>query len=119
VNPVTRNCFNLFLSAALLGACAGRGEPEGNLPILEQRLTDEEITRLLPKGTPAGAVRELLGTPARAYVSAERTETWEYRLTGFQHPRTLYVELGGGQQVKDVYVLERRGATTRPSAPHR
>jgi len=109
----------MFLPLAVLGGCAGGAPDDGKIAVLEQRLTDEELTRLLPKGTPAWAVRELLGAPARAYVSAEGTETWEYRLTGFQHPRTLYVELGGGEAVKDAYVLERRGATTRPSALHR
>jgi hypothetical protein len=107
----------LFLALAVFGGCAG-GERDGKLPVLEERMSDEEIMRLLPEGTPAGAVRELLGAPERAYVSSEDTETWEYRLKGFQHPRTLYVELGG-QRVKDVYVLERRGATSRPSTPHR
>jgi hypothetical protein len=118
VSPVNRNCFNLFLALAVLGGCAG-GEPGGGgVATLEQRLSDEEITRRLPEGTPAGAVRERLGAPERAYVSSEDTETWEYRLTGSPHPRTLYVQLSEGV-VKHVYVLERRGATSRPSAPHR
>lgn len=76
------------------------------------------MTRLVPRGTQAAAVRERLGAPERAYVSVEGTETWEYRLTGSPHPRTLYVQLFEGV-VKDAYLLERRGATTRPSAPHR
>ena len=86
----------MFLAAAVLGACAGTG-PDAKLAAVEQRLTDEEIVRLLPEGTPASAVRELLGPPTREYaLFPEDIETWEYRLTGFQRPRTLYVQLSSG-----------------------
>ena len=86
----------MFLAAAVLGACAGTG-PDAKLAAVEQRLTDEEIVRLLPEGTPASAVRELLGPPTREYaLFPEDIETWEYRLAGFLHPRTLYVQLSAG-----------------------
>lgn len=103
----------MFLAVAVLGACAGTG-PDGKLAALEQRLSDEEIVKLLPQGTPAAAVRELLGPPTREYaLFPEDIETWEYRLSGFQRPRTLYVQLSAQHLVKQVYVLERRGTTSR------
>jgi hypothetical protein len=67
---------------------------------------------LLPAHASEATVRELLGPPTRAYsLYSSELETWEYLLTGFNRPRTLYLELANGQ-VERTYVLERRSRSS-------
>ena len=96
-------------------AYAARIAGDGTLVSLEQRLTPENISKLRPESSTAEDVRDTIGPPFRAYpLTGKPGEVWEYRLQGFQRPVTLYVQLTPDRIVSDVYLLERRGTSSRP-----
>jgi len=96
------------------GNYAARIAPDGRLISLEQRLSDANIAKLPPDASSAEDVRDLLGPPHRSYrLPGEEREVWEYQLEGVQRPLTLYVRLSSDQIVREVFMLERRGAASR------
>ena len=96
------------------GNYAARIAPDGRLISFEQRLNDVNIAKLLPDVSRAEDVRDVLGPPHRSYsLPGKAGEIWEYQLEGFQRPLTLFVQLSSDQIVREVFMLERRGAASR------
>jgi len=59
---------------------AARFLPEDKLVAVEQRLTKENIARVVPDKSVKQEVRELLGPPWKAYRTLDGHEEWDYRV---------------------------------------
>lgn len=81
--------------------------PDGVVRGVEQRLTPENVRKLVPGTTQAKDVRELLGPPWRvARLERQHRDVWEYAiydLRGFEY--VLYVQLSGEGVVREVLML--------------
>lgn len=86
---------------------AARIGPDGKLLAIEQRLTEENIAKLVRGQSQAGNVRELLGPPHRAdpFPRMER-EIWTYYLRGSPNWKVLYVQLSADGVVREVYYMD-------------
>jgi len=87
---------------------------DGRLIALEQRLTDENITKLVPNTTRAEQVRELFGPPWSAvnFPRQDRT-TWTWHMRRFGDPGipvSLNVQMSPDGVVREVYVLDESSA---------
>src|SRR4051794_13983330 len=74
---------------------AARIAPDGHLIAVEQRLTEENVSRVA-KGLPAEAVLDLLGPPYQPTVFSNlEREVWTYpmRQSGYMYPRWSVVPL--------------------------
>ena len=94
-----------------------RMSPEGRLVAIEQRLTDENIAKIVPNTTRAEQVRDLLGPPYAAghYARLERNIwTWHMRRFGDPGiPVQLNVQMSADGLVREVYILD-ESDTDRP-----
>jgi outer membrane protein assembly factor BamE (lipoprotein component of BamABCDE complex) len=92
--------------------------PDGRLVAIEQRLTDENITKIIPNTTRAEQVRDLLGPPwaAGRYARLDRNVwTWHMRRFGDPGiPVQLNVQMSPDGVVREVYILDESDAD-RPS----
>jgi len=86
---------------------AARIGPDGKLLAIEQRLTEENIAKLVRGQSQAGNVRELLGPPHRAdpFPRMER-EIWTYYMRGSPNWKVLYVQLSADGVVREVYYMD-------------
>ncbi len=86
---------------------AARIGPDGNLLAIEQRLTEENIAKLVRGQSQAGDVRELLGPPHRAdpFPRMER-EIWTYYMHGYPNWKVLYVQLSPDHVVRELYYMD-------------
>src|SRR5262249_20291876 len=95
-----RQPFGRQMYAVRLGA-------DGVVRGVEQRLTVENVNKLVP-GTPAAVVRELLGPPWRvAHLARLQREVWEYTIynrNASLDEYFLYVQFEGGA-VREVLML--------------
>lgn len=87
-----------------------RISPDGRLAALEQRLTDENIARIIPNTTRAELVRELLGPPWAAghYARLDRN-VWTWHMRHFGDPGIpvqLNVQMTPDGVVREVYILD-------------
>lgn len=87
-----------------------RVAPDGRLLAIEQRLTDENVAKIIPNTTRAEQVRELLGPPWAAghYARLERNIwTWHMRRFGDPGiPVQLNVQMSPDGVVREIYVLD-------------
>jgi hypothetical protein len=79
---------------------------DGKLVAIEQRLTDENVARLVPGTTRAADVRALLGPPygVTRFPRLER-EVWQYHMRRYGNPGmpfALYVQLSPDGVVREV-----------------
>lgn len=66
---------------------------DGMMRGIEQRLTLENVAKLVRRQTTAKQVRELLGPPNRTARAALRpVDVWEYRTLHYQEKRVLWIE---------------------------
>ena len=80
---------------------------DGKLIALEQRLTEENFSRIRPGTSRADDVRELLGPPHknRRFPRMER-DVWEYPWRGATSPRLLLVYFSYDGVVRELYSIE-------------
>jgi hypothetical protein len=96
-----------------------RVAPDGRLIALEQRLTDENIARLVPQATRGEDVRQLLGPPytVTRFPRMER-EVWQYHFRHFGDPgvpMSLYVQFSPDGVAREVYLIDDTGGSRRRS----
>jgi len=93
---------------------------DGRLVALEQRLTDENVARIVPNTTRADQVRELLGPPWAAghYARLDRNIwTWHMRRFGDPGiPVQLNVQMSPDGVVREVYILDESETDNRSLA---
>lgn len=81
---------------------------DGVVRSVEQRLTVENVYKLVP-GTPQTAVRELLGPPWRVmHLARQQREVWEYTMynrNASLDQYFLYVQFSGDGMVREVLML--------------
>lgn len=84
--------------------------PDSRLVAIEQRLTDENVAKIIPNTTRAEQVRDLLGPPWQAghYPRLERNIwTWHMRRYGDPGiPVSLNVQLSMDGLVREVYIID-------------
>jgi hypothetical protein len=84
--------------------------PDGRLVAIEQRLTDENVAKIIPNTTRAEQVRDLLGPPwsATHFARLERDIwTWHMRRYGDPGiPVSLNVQMSADGVVREVYILD-------------
>ena len=84
--------------------------PDGRLVAIEQRLTDENVAKIIPNTTRAEQVRDLLGPPwlAGHYPRLERNIwTWHMRRFGDPGiPVQLAVQMSPDGVVREVYIID-------------
>jgi hypothetical protein len=94
-----------------------RTSADGRLLGLEQRLTDENITKIVPNTTRAEQVRDLLGPPwsAGRYPRLDRNVwTWHMRRFGDPGiPVQLNVQMSPDGVVREVYILDESETESR------
>jgi len=87
---------------------------DGVLLTLEQRLTRENIGKLVPGASTAKDVRELFGPPGlTGYLTLMPREWWEYRYRDYQDRRVLWVQFSQDGVVREV--LDMRDVDAEPS----
>ena len=83
---------------------------DGRLVALEQRLTDENVARIVPNTTRAEQVRDLFGPPWSAghYARLDRNIwTWHMRRFGDPGiPVQLNVQMSPDGVVREVYIID-------------
>jgi hypothetical protein len=87
---------------------------DGRLVALEQRLTDDNVARIVPNTTRANEVRDLLGPPwlATHYARLDRN-IWTWHMRHFGDPGvpvSLNVQMSPDGVVREVYLLKEGGA---------
>jgi len=90
---------------------------DGHLIAIEQRLTDENVARILPNTTRAEQVRELLGPPYNATQFARMDRnvwTWHMRRYGDPGiPAQLNVQMSPDGVVREVCLLDESDTNLR------
>ena len=82
--------------------------PDGKLRALEQRLTEENVAKLVPNHSRKEDVLDLFGPPyeALAFPRLER-ETWSLHMRHFADiPAGLHVQMSADGVVREVYLLD-------------
>ena len=97
---------------------AARIAPDGRLIAVEQRLTEENIGKVV-KGTSAAEVRDLLGPPYQPTVfhPLER-EIWTYpmRVQGYMYPKWFVVHLSlDDHTVREAFLMDDPDAVPKGS----
>jgi hypothetical protein len=92
---------------------------DGKLIALEQRLTDENIAKIVPQTTRRDDVRNLLGPPyvVSSFPRMER-EIWQYYVRHFGDPGipvTLYVQFSPDGVAREVYLIDETSGSRRRS----
>jgi outer membrane protein assembly factor BamE (lipoprotein component of BamABCDE complex) len=90
---------------------------DGRLIAIEQRLTDENVARLVPNTTRAEQVRELLGPPYNSTQFARMDRnvwTWHMRRYGDPGiPAQLNVQMSPDGVVREIYLLDESDSNLR------
>lgn len=99
---------------------AARIGPDGKLLAIEQRLTEENIARLVRGQSQAVDVRDLLGPPHRSdpFPRMER-EIWTYYMQGSPTWKVLYVQLSPDHVVRELYYMDDPEALPKGGRGHR
>jgi len=87
-----------------------RFSPEGVMQDIEQRLTEQNLVKLVPGSTTARDARELLGPPwrtSRNYI--QHRDVWDYRMYNLSRIEyNLYVQFSDDGLLREVVFLEDR-----------
>jgi outer membrane protein assembly factor BamE (lipoprotein component of BamABCDE complex) len=90
---------------------------DGRLVAIEQRLTDENVAKIIPNTTRAEQVRDLLGPPwvAGHYARLDRNIwTWHMRRYGDPGiPVSLNVQMSPDGVVREVYIIDESTSNPR------
>jgi hypothetical protein len=100
---------------------AARIAPDGKLVALEQRLTEENISRLKPGVTRAEEIRDLLGPPfepMKQALSGEEIWTYPMRIAGFPRPKWFLAQLASDGVLRSAYLID-DPHWTQPDTPRR
>lgn len=86
---------------------AVRLSPQGIVLAVEQRLTVENLSKLVPGTTTAAQVRELLGPPWQVTrMARQERDVWQYRMEdGAMMRHDLYVQMSADGVVREVIML--------------
>ena len=91
---------------------------DGRLIALEQRLTDENVARVVPNTTRGEQVRDLFGPPyAAMQIPRMDRNVWTWHMRRFGDPGipvSLNVQLSPDGVVREVYIIDESDAE-RPS----
>ncbi|HEX2566355.1 MAG TPA: hypothetical protein VHL85_05820 [Burkholderiales bacterium] len=89
------------------GSYAARIGPDGRLLAVEQRITEQNIARIVPGKTTADEVLDIVGPPYRAdpFPRMER-EIWTYKIQVFPFPKALFVQISPDDIVREVYFMD-------------
>ena len=87
-----------------------RMDADGRLVAIEQRLTDENVAKIIPNTTRAEQVRDLMGPPwsAQRYERLER-DIWTWHMRRFGDPGIpvqLAVQMSVDGVVREVYIID-------------
>ena len=92
-----------------LAMYVARVDREGRLIALEQRLTDDNVAKLVRGKTQGDEVRDLLGPPWKVWPFPRmQRDIWEYRMATAAAggiPQGLYVQMSPDSVVREVYML--------------
>lgn len=84
--------------------------PGGKLIAVEQRLTDENVAKIVPNASNGSNVRDLLGPPAVITVFPRlNREVWQYHMRHFGDPGipvALYVQFSSDGVAREVYLID-------------
>ena len=94
---------------------------DGRLIAVEQRLTDQNVAKIVPNITRAEQVRDLLGPPWSAwrYARLDR-DIWTWHMRRYSDPGIpgqLSVQMSPDGVVREVYFLQEGGRNSSPSSP--
>lgn len=100
VRYYSRQPYGRTIYAARIGA-------DGKLASLEQRLTEANLTKLVPGSSRNDDVRDLLGPPYRvdAFPRMQR-EAWTYKMLAGYAPKDLYVQFSPDGVVREVMLMD-------------
>jgi hypothetical protein len=81
--------------------------PDGRLLAIEQRITEQNIARIVPGKTTADEVLDIVGPPYRSdpFPRMER-EIWTYKIQTFPFPKALFVQISPDDIVREVYFMD-------------
>src|SRR5262245_2205369 len=86
--------------------------PDGHLIALEQRLTDENVARIVPNTTHAEQVRDLFGPPYQVqHFQRMERDVWSWHMRRFGDPGipvALAVQMSMDGVVREVYIIDER-----------
>jgi hypothetical protein len=87
-----------------------RFSPEGVMQDIEQRLTEQNLVKLVPGSTTARDARELLGPPWRtSHNFIRHRDVWDYRMyNAVRQEYNLYVQFSDDGLLREVVFLEDR-----------
>lgn len=100
VRYYSRQPYGRMTYAARIGA-------DGKLVSLEQRLTEENLVKLVPGVSRADDVRALFGPPYRTdpFPNLQR-DVWTYKMLSGTFYKDLYVQLSSDGIVREVMMLD-------------
>ena len=83
---------------------------DGRLIAVEQRLTDQNVAKIIPNTTRAEQVRDLLGPPWQVvHFAREDRDTWTWHIKRFGDPgipMSLNVQMSPDAVVREVYIID-------------
>ena len=86
---------------------AARFGADGKLIAIEQRLTRDNMEKLVRRETTAEEVRDLLGPPHRKLDFPRlKTQVWQYPMSDVATRQILNVEFSADGRIKDVLLTE-------------
>jgi hypothetical protein len=88
---------------------AARIGADGKLIALEQRLTEENISRLKPGVTRADEIRDLLGPPfepMKQALSGDEIWTYPMRIAGYPRPKWFLAQLSAEGVLRSTYLID-------------
>lgn len=92
-----------------LAMFVARVDREGKVIAIEQRLTDDNVLKLVKGKTKTEDVRDLLGPPWKVWPFPRmQRDIWEYRMmieSAGWVPQGLYVQFSPDNVVREIYIL--------------
>jgi hypothetical protein len=86
---------------------AARFGADGRLIAIEQRLTTDNLAKLVPGTWNAEQVRDLLGPPFEVHqFPRQQREVWTYWMEGTTFPKHLYVQFSPDRVLRDVIYID-------------
>jgi hypothetical protein len=91
--------------------------PDDRLVAIEQRLTDENVAKIIPNSTHAEQVRDLFGPPysAQHYARLDRN-IWSWHMRRYGDPGIpvyLHVQMSPDGVVREVYIIDESSSDRR------
>ena len=91
--------------------------PDGRLIAMEQRLTDENVGKIIPNTTRAEQVRDLFGPPYQVVQFPRmQREAWTWHMRHFGDPGipvSLNVQISPDGVVREIYLIDETAGSSR------